>query len=77
MTTDAQPDQHADPAPGQGVRSRYHHTCGQMIWVVTMPQGPLYYAKLLPTLPPPITHCPGCGQALEPEALTRRRDDHR
>ena len=76
MTRDAQPDKQADAATGQRVRSRYYHTCGQMIWVIKMPQGPLYYAELLPTLPPLITHCPGCGETLAREALTQRRGDH-
>jgi hypothetical protein len=77
MTTDAQPDKQADAAIGQRVRSRHYHRCGLMIWVIKMPEGPLYYAELLPTLPPPLTHCPRCGEVLVPEALTQGRRDHR
>ena len=49
-TPDTTPD---DLSPEGQVRSRYEHTCGQSIWVVKLPHGPLYFAELLPTLPPP------------------------
>ncbi len=62
-----------DLSPEGRVRSRYEHTCGQIIWVITLPSGPLYFAELLPTLPPPITHCPRCGELVMPEALSQRR----
>jgi hypothetical protein len=57
------------------IRSRYHHTCGQMIWVVELPQGFACFAELRPVLPPPITTCPRCGALLTREALTQRQHD--
>ena len=61
-----------DRALDQRVRTRYEHTCGQLIWVVELPQGPLYFAELLPTLPPPLTHCPRCGAPVTRESLSQR-----
>ncbi len=54
------------------MRTRYEHSCGQTIWVVELPDGPLYYAELLPTLPPPITQCPRCSQLVTRETLSQR-----
>ncbi len=67
---------HDDLSPERRVRTRYTHSCGRMIWVVELPNGPLYYAELLPTLPPPITHCPSCGALLTRESLIQRRGSH-
>ncbi len=66
------PTPHEDLSPEGRVRSRYEHTCGQTIWVIKLPHGPLYFAELLPTLPPPITHCPRCGELVMPETLSQR-----
>jgi hypothetical protein len=66
-----------DLSPERRVRIRHEHTCGQMIWVVAMPDGPLYYAELLPIMPPPITQCPRCGEPLTPETLSRYRGGRR
>lgn len=65
--------EHEDPSLERRVRTRYAHTCGQIIWVVELPSGPLFFAELLPTLPPPITHCPNCSALLTRESLTQRR----
>ncbi len=55
------------------IRSRYHHTCGQIIWVVELPHGFACFAELRPVLPPPITTCPRCGASLTRETLTQRQ----
>ena len=76
MTNDTPPppsEAGEDLSPEGRVRSRYEHTCGQIIWVIKLPHGPLYFAELLPTLPPPITHCPRCGELVMPETLSQRR----
>jgi len=63
---------HDDPSPDHRLRTRYEHSCGQTIWVVELPGGPLYFAELLPTLPPPITHCPRCSEPVTRETLSQR-----
>ena len=55
------------------IRSRYHHTCGQLIWVVELPHGFACFAELRPVLPPPITTCPHCGAELTRATLTQRQ----
>ncbi len=55
------------------LRSRYHHTCGQIIWVVELPHGFACFAELRPVLPPPITTCPRCGVELTWETLSQRQ----
>ncbi len=55
------------------IRSRYHHTCGQIIWVVELPHGFACFAELRPVLPMPITTCPRCGELLRRETLTQRQ----
>ena len=62
---------HDDRSLERRVRTRYEHACGQIIWVIEAPQGPLYFAELLPTLPPPITDCPCCGAPVTRESLIR------
>ncbi len=57
----------------QRVRTRYEHACGQIIWVIEAPQGPRYFAELLPTLPPPITDCPRCGAPVTRESLSQHQ----
>ncbi len=42
---------HQDRSLEHRVRTRYEHACGQLIWVIEAPQGSLYFAELLPTLP--------------------------
>ena len=64
---------HEDRSLEQRVRTRYEHGCGQIIWVIETPQGPLYFAELLPTLPPPITACPRCGAPVTRESLSQRQ----
>ncbi len=61
---------HEDNALERQVRTRYAHACGQIIWVVEAPQGPLYFAELLPTLPP-ITACPRCDAPVTRECLSQ------
>lgn len=63
---------HDDSLLERRVRTRYEHACGQIIWVIAVPQGPLYFAELRPTLPPPITVCPRCGGPVTPESLSQR-----
>ena len=62
---------HVDRSLEHRVRRRYEHGCGQLIWVIEAPQGPLYFSELLPTLPPPITDCPRCGAPVTRENLIR------
>ena len=63
---------HKDRSLERRVRTRYEHACGQIIWVIELPQGPLYFAELLPTLPPPISDCPRCGTHVTRESLSQR-----
>ena len=64
---------HEDNALERRLRTRYAHGCGQIIWVIETPQGPLYFAELLPALPPPITDCPRCGAQVTRESLSQRQ----
>ncbi len=54
------------------VRRRHFHTCGQMIWLIDTPAGFVCYDELRPSMPAPITVCPGCGEVLTRDALTQR-----
>ena len=60
-------------SPDYRVRTRYEHTCGQIIWVVELPHGFACFAELRPVLPPPITTCPHCGAELTRATLTQRQ----
>ena len=62
-----------DHSPDHRLRTRYEHPCGQIIWVVELPNGPLFFAELRPTLPPPITHGPRCGAPVTRETLSQRQ----
>ena len=55
------------------VRHRYYHTCGQMVWIVEMPEGFVCYEELRPIMPAPITLCPRCGELLTRDTLTQRQ----
>ncbi len=55
------------------IRSRYHHTCGQIIWVVELPHGFACFQELRPVLPPLITTCPRCRAPLTRETLAQRK----
>ena len=57
----------------QLVRRRHFHTCGQMIWIVDVPEGFVCYEELRPNMPAPITVCPRCGEALTRDALMQRQ----
>ncbi len=61
-----------DPALENRMRSRYYHTCGQMIWVVAMPDRFVYYAELRPQMPAPLSLCPRCGELLTRDTLAQR-----
>jgi predicted RNA-binding Zn-ribbon protein involved in translation (DUF1610 family) len=55
------------------VRTRHFHSCGQMIWIVDLPDGFVCYDELRPIMPMPITVCPRCGEDLTRDALTQRQ----